>query len=153
MILNLNNKSIPVAEKIYSVWQESYIIEAEILKAKNFPPLNRTVHNFINSTTEFLCYEVGTSIAGIVELDKSSESIHIQSLVVSPDHFRKGIASKLIEYVLEKYATNDFTVETGVENIPAVNLYVKCGFVEVMQYDTDHGIRKIKLSLMRQTKN
>ena len=36
-------------------------------------------------------------------------------------------------------------VETGVENEPAILLYKKFGFKEVKQWDTDHGIRKIRL--------
>lgn len=149
MILRIDNKVISEAEKLFLIWQASYKIEAEILQATNFPPLSRTVQNFIESTTYFYSYNEEQSLAAVIELDKRDKSIHIQSLVVSPNHFRKGIASILLKYVLEENEKADFTVETGVDNIPAINLYLKSGFIEDMQYDTDHGVRKIKLFLKR----
>ena len=69
---------------------------------------------------------------------------HIQSLVVSPKFFRQGVAQKLMEFVLESCDSKLFTVETGLENRPATELYRKFGFVEVKQWDTGHGVRKIK---------
>ena len=79
-----------------------------------------------------------------IEIKNNIEAIHIQSLVVDPYFFRQGIAQKLMKYVLEKYQTSLFTVETGVLNLPAIQLYTKLGFVETQQWDTDHGVRKVR---------
>jgi len=35
-------------------------------------------------------------------------------------------------------------VETGLKNEPTTQLYLKLGFREVYQYDTDHGVRKVR---------
>ncbi len=79
-----------------------------------------------------------------MEIDASANSIHIQSLVVHPDFFRQGVASAMLHYVLRNYNSTIFTVETGLDNGPATELYLKFGFREVLQYDTDHGVRKIR---------
>ena len=50
------------------------------------------------------------------------------SLVVDPNYFRRGIASKLIDFVLNHYEVNMFTVETGKDNGPARKLYEGFGF-------------------------
>ena len=77
---------------------------------------------------------------------KSDKDItHIQSLVVYPNYFRQGIGTKLVQYVIDTYDTKVFTVETGVDNYPAIKLYKNFAFLEQSQWDTDHGIRKIRL--------
>ena len=145
MIQKINHRQKLHAKKIYRVFQDSYAVEANILKAVDFPPLKRTVTEFLDSNTLFLGFLVNNVLAAVIELDIKKQSIHIQSLVVDPLFFRQGIAGKLIEYVFDNYETKHFTVETGVDNTPAVKLYKKYGFVETKQYDTDHRIRKIKL--------
>jgi ribosomal protein S18 acetylase RimI-like enzyme len=90
-------------------------------------------------------------LAAVVEIDTNNNYILIRSLVVHPDFFRQGIAGKLLTFVFETFQSNLFVVETGLENGPATELYEKFGFVEVHQWDTNHGIRKIKFE--KRTKN
>ncbi len=49
-----------------------------------------------------------------------------------------------MEFVLNSFDSKLFIVETGAENEPAIELYRKLDFIEVKQWDTDHGVRKIK---------
>ena len=90
-------------------------------------------------------------LAAVVEIDTNNNYILIRSLVVHPDFFRQGIAGKLIKFVFETFKSNLFVVETGLENGPATKLYEKFGFVEVHQWDTNHGIRKIKFEKRQKT--
>jgi len=147
MIKKLNHKSHNVAQNIFHVFQKSYAVEAKILNAKDFPPLKRTVEQFLQAKTLFLGYLIDGYISAVIELDIHKNSIHIQSLVVHPNYFKQGIAIKLLNYVFEFYKSKCYTVETGADNIPAINLYKKLGFAEVGYYDTDHGIRKIRLNM------
>ena len=93
----------------------------------------------------FYVYYINEEITGLIEVDNNNESIHIQSLVVYPKFFRQGIGKKLVHFVLKNYSSKIFTVETGLANKPAINLYNSCGFKEDKQFDTDHGVRKIRL--------
>jgi ribosomal protein S18 acetylase RimI-like enzyme len=74
-------------------------------------------------------------------------------LVVHPKYFRRGIASELITFIFKLFIGNKITVETGLANIPAIALYKRFGFKEIDQYDTDHGIRKIRLAIEKATLN
>ena len=144
MIEKLQHNDLEIAQKIFSVFQVSYAIEAKLLNAINFPPLNRPLENYINSNTEFFGYFKNKNLAGVIEIDHNNNSTNINSLVVDPKFFRQGIARKLMEFVFYTFDSNRYTVETGLENGPATKLYMNFGFKEVKQWDTDHGVRKVK---------
>ena len=90
-------------------------------------------------------------IAGVIEIDHNNDSTLIRSLVVDPTFFRQGIAKKLMKFVLNTFDSKLFVVETGLDNGPATKLYEQFGFIEVKQWDTNHGVRKIKFE--RRTNN
>lgn len=144
MIQKLDNTNTEVSKKIQFVFNVSYAVEAKLLKAINFPPLKRPLESYVNSTTAFFGYFIDKEIAGIIDIDATTKRTHINSLVVHPKFFRNGVASNLMEFVFSTFDSELFTVETGLENGPATNLYKKFGFIEVKQWNTDHGIRKVK---------
>ena len=128
MIIKINNKETKTAEEIRSIFQVSYAVEAKILKAVDFPPLKRTVSQFVNSNSEFYAFSIINNIAGIIEIDSHDDLTHIQSLVVDPKYFRKGIGRQLVQFTLDTYRSKLFTVETGTDNQPAIKLYENLGF-------------------------
>ena len=144
MIRKLEHQKTGVAEAIREVFQASYAVEAKLLKAVDFPPLQRPLEGFTESSNDFYgCIKDG-ALAGVVEVDDSGPRTHIQSLVVHPEYFRMGIGSRLATMVLNTYDSSCFTVETGLANAPATELYLKLGFKKTGEYDTDHGVRKVK---------
>jgi ribosomal protein S18 acetylase RimI-like enzyme len=147
MIHKLQHKNKDIARKIRSVFQISYAVEAKLLSAVDFPPLKRKLVDFIESNNTFFGVFLNDALAGVIEIKKSNTSVHIQSLVVAPKFFRQGIGRKLTEYILNSYDSKIFTVETGVKNKPATELYKKLGFVEVKQWETDHGVRKVRFEI------
>ena len=144
MIVKIDNKKIEISKEIYSIFQVSYKIEAELLQATNFPPLNRTTTEFLDSSNTFYAYYIKKHIAGVIEIDDNSKSTHIQSLVVYPKYFRQGIAKQLVQFVLDSYTSKLFTVETGLDNKPAIKLYTGFNFQETKQWNTNHEVRKIR---------
>lgn len=153
MINILDPEEDTIAEKIHGVFQASYAVEAELLRAKDFPPLKRTITDFKNTDTSLFGYWIGKELVAVVEIEPSPNRFHICSLVVHPTFFRRGIASELITFIFKLLVGNKITVETGLANIPAIALYKSFGFKEVGQYDTDHGIRKIQLAIEKATLN
>ena len=144
MIKRLQNNELEISKKIHSVFQLSYKVEAKLLNAANFPPLKRPLEDYVKSNTEFFGYLKNEELAGVIEINHNNSSTHIRSLVVDPLFFRQGIAKMLMEFVLNTFDSKLFVVETGLKNEPATKLYKKYGFIEVKQWDTDRGVRKIK---------
>lgn len=145
MIQELEHTNKAAAIEIEKVFKLSYAVEAELLGAKEFPPLKRKLEEFIDCSNQFFGYKIDDRIAGITEIKTNPNEVHIQSLVVHPDFFRRGLGESLMRFVLANYETTKFMVETGVDNLPAIALYKKVGFKEVHQWDTKYGIRKIRL--------
>lgn len=144
MIQKLQHQKTEVAEAIRAVFQASYTVEAELLGATDFPPLKRPLKAYIESGNDFYGFYQNGALAGVVEVDEMVSRVHIQSLVVHPAYFRKGIGSELVNKILNTYASPVFTVETGLANKPATDLYLKHGFRKTGEYDTDHGVRKVQ---------
>ena len=149
MIQKLDHTNLAIATKMRVVFQESYAVEAKLLNAVNFPPLQRPLEGYTKSKTTFFGYHIKEIIVGIIEVSTIEKATHINSLVVSPHYFRQGIGIQLMKYVLQDFSSKVFTVETGLKNIPASKLYTSFHFKEVKQWDTDHGVRKIRFKLSR----
>ena len=147
MIKKLDNSNTDVANKIFTIFQNSYKIEAELIGAVVFQPLLRSAKDIENSTTLFYGFSENDCLAAIIEIVIEDKHLDINSLTVDPNYFKKGIASKLISYVLGITDFSKAIVETAVVNIPAINLYKKHGFVEFKKWTPSHGIEKIAMSV------
>ena len=147
MITKLDNSNEEIANQIFAVFQNAYKIEAQLIGTLDFPPLLRSVKDIENAETQFYGFIENESITAVIEIFLENKLLEINSLTVDPHYFRKGIASKLIDYVLENTHFSEAIVETAVVNLPAINLYKKHGFVEFKRWTPSHGIKKIAMSV------
>lgn len=148
MITKLDNSNVDVAKQIYTIFQKSYKIEAQLIGVRSFPPLLRSRKDIESSNTQFYGFSEHDCLAGIVEIVFEKKHLDIHSLTVDPKYFRKGIANKLLSYVLESSDFLEAIVETAVANEPAIDLYKKHGFVEFKRWTPSHGIEKLAMLLI-----
>ena len=144
MIQRIEHSTSINAREIRRVFQISYRIEAQLLGAKKFPPLERPITEFQNCTNDFFGFYENEEVVAVIEMKKELKSLHIQSLVVNPNYFRRGIAKNLVEFVLNHYELNLFTVETGKDNRPARKLYESFNFQLVKTYLAAENIMKVR---------
>ncbi len=147
MIKKMNHSNKEVAKTIFTLFQRSYQMEADLIGAVDFPPLSRSSNDIEQASTQFYGFYENDVLAAVIEVEIEDKQLDINSLTVDPAHFRKGIAGKLIRYVLGLIDFSRARVETAQVNIPAVTLYIKHGFVEYKQWTPSHGIPKVALSL------
>lgn len=75
--------------------------------------------------------EVDGEIAGCCGIRNIAGEGEITNVVVAPPYRKKGIALKMMEYMLERAAEvgiGDCTLEVRVSNQPAIRLYERLGF-------------------------
>jgi ribosomal protein S18 acetylase RimI-like enzyme len=147
MIKKLDNSNEDIANQIFTIFQSAYKIEAQLIGVLDFPPLLRSAKDIENSKSLFFGFSENEFLAAIIEIVIEEKCLDIHSLTVAPHYFRKGIANKLLAYVLGKFDFSVAVVETAVVNAPAINLYKKHGFVEFKKWTPPHGIEKLALSV------
>jgi len=145
MVELLDNFSERVAIQIHTVFQLSYKVEARLVGVDDFPPLRRTASLIQSSSSRFLGRHVGGDLAAVVEYSESEEGLSIDSVVVHPQYFRRGLASQLLQSLLVGVPWEIAYVDTAAANDPALELYKKFGFSESKRWKTADGIEKVRL--------
>jgi GNAT superfamily N-acetyltransferase len=143
--LRLDHTSLDVAAEIHHVMMAAYQVEAGLLGVADFFPLRRTVAQILSAESLFFGAFSDGRLAAVAEIEAEATPVNIASLVVAPDHFRKGLATVLLYFILNLYRDQDLTVSTGVLNRPALLLYEKLGFREHRRWSTDDGIPMVTL--------
>ena len=146
MIKTLEHSSKKVATEIHAVFRLSYKIEAQLVGVEDFPPLFRTVEHIQSAISRFIGLWIDSELAAVTEYTHNETHLSIDSLAVHPSFFRRGLASQLVQFLLDSVDWRSADVETAVANNPAITLYEKFGFSEVRRWKTTEGIDKIQLT-------
>lgn len=131
MIKKIDMTDSELAKEVLAIQIPSYKIEAEIIDFYDIPPLKDNVATLQQCGETFFGYYSREELCGVISIKMENGIIDICRLMVHPDHFRKGIAKLLLDFVERDKANFDaITVSTGTRNIPAVSFYLKSGFLK-----------------------
>jgi len=85
----------------------------------------------------------GGALVGYLISARYDEAYHVMTIAVDPDHRRAGIASTLLEALIDRAGDDaNYTLEVRVSNSGAIALYERHGFREVgtrPRYYADNG--------------
>ncbi len=146
MIIDLLLDHEDTVHQIWRLQQVAYRLEAERIGFSEIPPLLDTYETLSQCGETFFgeVDEDGELQGAIGIISEVTGTMTITRMMVQPANFRKGIAGRLIQYVLDFHMdTPLFIVSTGTRNIPAFTLYLKYGFVP---FDTYEVAPKIELT-------
>ncbi|KAA9002135.1 GNAT family N-acetyltransferase [Paenibacillus spiritus] len=139
------------SELLSELWllqHQAYRLEAERIGFHEIPPLLETRDMLRRCGERFYGYlgEEGELIGAVaVEADQEEGIVTVSRMMVRPDHFRLGIAGRLLEYVFATYPDAvRYTVSTGKNNEPAVALYRKHGFSPVSSQSIAPGVELLE---------
>ena len=121
------------AEDVLNIQIPSYKVEAEIIGSYEIPPLKDTVYTLQHCGETFYGYYENEELCGVISIQIDDDDVDIHRLIVHPNHFRKGIAQLLLNFIETKFQIETIKVATGSKNIPAVSFYKKNGFRNIKE--------------------
>lgn len=132
MIREIDMTVDKLAKEVLNLQIPSYKVEADIIGFDDIPPLTESVELLQQSGETFFGYYLKGKLCGVVSFKTDKSVIDIHRLMVHPDHFRKGIASRLLDFI-ERNNRNykKIVVSTGTKNVPAVEFYLTNGFSKI----------------------
>ncbi|WYP27337.1 GNAT family N-acetyltransferase [Alkalihalobacillus sp. FSL W8-0930] len=143
--LNMNNSTIMI--NVWNLQMKSYQVEASLIGVRTFPPLQETVEDYVKSLDLFYGVYEKEELVAVISIQAQGSTIVITRLMVDPGHFRKGIATSLINYVNTLYKDQtQIKVSTAKLNAPAVQAYRRNGFTQIEEHVTPEGISIVTLT-------
>lgn len=89
-------------------------------------------------------YEESFKVLGFIVIAKNYENIDIYAIAVESNYKKKGIGSKLLEFIIDNEDYETITLEVRSKNIAAINLYTKYNFETIntrkKYYDNDDAL-------------
>jgi GNAT superfamily N-acetyltransferase len=79
-------------------------------------------------------------LLGAVGVRATAELVDVESLVVAPRAFRRGVGSTLVAHVVAQAAGRRVVVATGRDNAPARTLYERAGFTVAGHAEVEPGL-------------
>lgn len=102
-----------------------------ILANENFTNVYN-IREILDKDYEFIyVYEEDNNVLGFIQIEKHFEVLDLINIAVSEDTRRKGIASKLIQYIIDNVEHERFLLEVNSNNTSAIKLYQKFNFKEI----------------------
>lgn len=102
------------------------------------------VKEIISDTDSVYNYMEDEIVLGYLEIRLVDGVIDIMNLFVSEDQRKKGIATSLMNEMIEKEDYNRIMLEVNENNTEAIRLYTKLGFKEISfrerYYDEDTAL-------------
>lgn len=132
-----------LAEAVFGLQQLAYPIEAELIGLDAIPPLLDTPEALQACGESFLgAFEAGNRLVGAISfnLRDDGRTLDIHRMMVHPERFRRGIATKLLDAALGLPGLAKALVSTGTKNDPAVALYERRGFVPTGLVEISPGV-------------
>ena len=87
-----------------------------------------------NSFTQYYVYKDNDEVVAFINYQIMYERAELIQINVLEDKQNQGIASKLIEYMINdcvNNGVNSITLEVRIDNNNAIHLYEKFGFIEI----------------------
>lgn len=102
-----------------------------ILANENFTNVYN-IREILDKDYEFIyVYEEDNNVLGFIQIEKHFEVLDLINIAVSEDTRRKGIASKLIQHIIDNVEHERFLLEVNSNNTSAIKLYQKFNFKEI----------------------
>jgi lipoprotein signal peptidase len=134
------------APALLELQRKAYQVEADLIGFQGIPALYESLEELQNTRETFYGFYQNQVLIGAVSYRLRDTILDIHRLVVSPTHFRQGVARGLLEYLFKTHAdVEKIVVQTGSQNTPALALYQGLGFVIQNEIALTKGVNVTRL--------
>ena len=141
MVILADIREPSVAAPIHALQRAAYAVEAQRIGCTDFPPLRETLDALQHSTDCFLAFVEGGSVVGCLSYEQVGTCVTVNRLVVSPLHFRRGIASALLCALDTRLPVDSVVCAwTADLNESAIKAYEKQGYRRGASQISQEGI-------------
>jgi ribosomal protein S18 acetylase RimI-like enzyme len=141
MVTLADIRAASVAGQVHALQQAAYSVEAQRIGCRDFPPLRETLDALQGSSDRFLVFVEKGSIIGCLSYEWDGACAAITRLVVSPRHFRRGVASALLRTLESQLPVcSSIWAVTAELNEPAIRAYEKHGYQTASREISAEGI-------------
>jgi len=128
--MRLEHRLRDTAEELWSLQHASYRVETQRIGVPDLPPLLETVGDIQESELAYWgCRDEEEELVGAVSVERDGGVFTVCRLMVRPDRFREGIASRLLAALFDEHPeARSWEVTAEARNLPAISLYEKHGF-------------------------
>lgn len=138
------------AKEILNIQIPSYNVEAKLIGFYDLPPLKDTVDKLQQCEETFFGYYLKGELCGAISIKVENDEIDVHRLIVHPNHFRKGIAQRLLDFIESMDGIKTIKVATGHKNTPAISFYKKNEFQRVKEVEVNE---KLSLTYFEKVKS
>jgi ribosomal protein S18 acetylase RimI-like enzyme len=118
-----------IARDVLALQRSAYAVEAALIGSDGIPALTESLDALRAAGETWLGAFDATGLTGAIAwLELDDGRVDICRLVVAPRAFRRGVASRLLDALDERFPTRSMVVSTGSANEPAMELYRRRGF-------------------------
>lgn len=136
--------------QLHHLQRVSYGVEADLIGHTAIPALDETAEELSGCGETFYGYFKAGQLIGAVSYKLDGHTGDIHRLTVHPDHFRQGIARRLLDHLFATLPeVRCWLVSTGRDNAPARRLYRSYGFEELGEEEVVPELWVTRFSLSR----
>lgn len=144
-IIRVDIRDVAIAREIREVQRLAYGAEAELIKYPGIPQLTESPEELHACGESFYAQYANDHIVGALSWKSNGATLDIHRLVVHPEHWRQGIALRLLRRLETEAETGArIIVQAASANYRAIALYRRVGFNPIGELLVDGGLAVTK---------
>jgi ribosomal protein S18 acetylase RimI-like enzyme len=133
-------------DALVALQRAAYAVEAALIGADVIPAMQETAADLARSRLTFLATAEDGALVAMLAYARDGTTVDIHRLVVHPDAFRRGHATRLLSDLEEREPDAAVAlVATAAANAPALALYRRHGFAQIGRRTVSGGIEILEL--------
>lgn len=145
--IRIEPADVSEASQILEIQKAAFRYEAEIYDRDDLPPVRQTLESMIEDFDKYDFFKASYNreIIGSVRALVIGDTCYIGRLIVLPSYHKRGIGSRLMDSLEQKYAGCRFELFTGKKSLDNIRFYSKRGYTIYDEFSEADNIVLVKM--------